>query len=560
MRSTMKTITNVSIDGRAVDTSQEGLQFTVNSDGLSRVEFNWRDMNTAAARTSYLGSGWETIKERGGTVTMSLSGFTAGHDYMCTPTIFQSKTNAAESDASPGKYDVFMGGGRLQADSANASQVYIDKDIGFIRTPAESGGRLIGGCVLRLGDRDLLIRSYDPQTGLAAVERADINGSSYAPRTTSQGERYSLVTNYLVCDTFVFYARTAPTVTLTANITANGIEVTGTYTQAEGAALQSCKLWGEYASQYFDAYRFTVGGEKQYTQNISAVFPLLASDGASQAPARCDMYCEITTQDGQTAQAKAELRLSCENYLAVTASESTVSVQGLSAGGHVFVWREQNMRQSDHDSGEDIYVMGKLTYIGETDVSAEVSGVTTYTVHDAKAGHRTTYRYIVCAVDSEGGLHYGLSDSVTVKRRTWSLQHLIGTGYKSYRTDGNAWEFSCDVQPSAIETVTGSAVWGTEGRFPKYIHGTDRYEQGSFTALLGSVTEQEVSSSDIASWTEFISQAGPFLLKTENGDVKIVAITGDPSRQYGTALAELGITRVTYSWTEVDDAESAVIR
>ena len=74
------------------------------------------------------------------------------------------------------------------------------------------------------------------------------------------------------------------------------------------------------------------------------------------------------------------------------------------------------------------------------------------------------------------------------------------------------------------------------------------------------MTEQEVSASDIASWTEFISQAGPFLLKTENGDVKIVAITGDPSRQYGTALAELGITRVTYSWTEVDDAESAVIR
>jgi len=74
------------------------------------------------------------------------------------------------------------------------------------------------------------------------------------------------------------------------------------------------------------------------------------------------------------------------------------------------------------------------------------------------------------------------------------------------------------------------------------------------------VTQQEASAYDIARWAEFIAQAGPFLLKTENGDVKIVAITGDPSRQYGTALAELGITRVTYSWTEIDDAESAVIR
>lgn len=146
MRSTIRTITNVSIDGRAVDTSQEGLQFTVNSDGLSRVEYHWHDINTASAWTTSVGNGWETIKERGGTVTMSLSGFTAGHDYICEPIIFQSKTNAAESDASPGKYDVFMGGGRLQADSSTATQVYIDKDIGFIHTPVESGSKLIGGC------------------------------------------------------------------------------------------------------------------------------------------------------------------------------------------------------------------------------------------------------------------------------------------------------------------------------------------------------------------------------------------------------------------------------
>lgn len=560
MRSTMKTITNVSIDGRAVDTSQEGLQFTVNSDGLSRVEFNWRDMNTAAARTSYLGNGWETIKERGGTVTMSLSGFTAGHDYICEPIIFQSKTNAAESDTSPGKYDVFMGGGRLQADSSTATQVYIDKDIGFIHAPVESGSKLIGGCVLRLSNRDLLIRSYNAQTGLATVESATINGSSYSPRATTQGEKYSLVTNYLVCDTFAFYARTAPTVALTTELTANGIEVTGAYTQSQGVALRSWKLWGEYADEFFNGVQYTLDDETQYTQTIAGIFPPLVSNGASQSPAKCDICCEVTTQDGQTATAKAELRYSTENYLLVTATETSIRVQGLQAGGHIFVWREQNVWQEEHDSEEDILNWGGLKFIGDTGVSGDVSGVNTYTLYTAEAGHRTTYRYIVCGVDSEGNLHYGVSNEVAVKRRTWSLQHLVRTDYKSYRTDGNAWEFSVDVQPSAIETVTGNAVYGTEGRFPKYIHGTDRYETGSFAALLGSVAQQETPAYELEKWAEFITQAGPFLLKTENGDVKIVAITGNPTRQYGTTLAELGITRVTYSWAEVDDAGSAVIR
>ena len=78
-------------------------------------------------------------------------------------------------------------------------------------------------------------------------------------------------------------------------------------------------------------------------------------------------------------------------------------------------------------------------------------------------------------------------------------------------------------------------------------------------ALLGSVTNQNAAPYQIEDWREFIAQTGPFLLKTENGEVKIVAITGDPTRQYGTSLAEIGTVRVTYGWTEVDDIKRAVI-
>ena len=113
-----------------------------------------------------------------------------------------------------------------------------------------------------------------------------------------------------------------------------------------------------------------------------------------------------------------------------------------------------------------------------------------------------------------------------------------------------------------VETVMGGMAYSTEGRYPKYIHGSDRYDTGSFTALLGSISgthKLEASAYYIERWNEFISQKGLFLLKTDSGDVKIIAITGNPARQYGTSLEEIGITRVTYSWTEMANIDEVVV-
>jgi hypothetical protein len=56
-----------------------------------------------------------------------------------------------------------------------------------------------------------------------------------------------------------------------------------------------------------------------------------------------------------------------------------------------------------------------------------------------------------------------------------------------------------------------------------------------------------------------MSSDGIFLLKSDYGDIKIVAITSDPTRTYGANIEDLGIVKVTFGWTEIDDIESAVI-
>ena len=561
MRTAMRTITNVSYDGRAVDVQQEtAVTFTNNCDHIGYITLEISDMESHEKSVYSKGDGVTTDYVRGQTVSFgmsSLGSLDTGHDYICVPTIFQRQAGDMSSETSPGKYDVYMGGGRVQQSSTAVNEVYIDRDISCIITPIMRNSVLVGGCVLRLDDRDLLITAYDAATGKATVSGAKINGATSSLRATAVGEPYKLITNYLRCDPFVFYYRTTPSLTLSCSLTANGIEVTGQYSQAQGTELMCYRLYavyngngdGQHSQQNSTS---TVEHELKYSTEISDIFPMSSTLSGEELPAAADIYCEATTQDGVTVQTRERLTISAVNELTVTVNTAeSLSISGLPAGVKYSVWRRQNLRQAEHEGETPVLTYVGYKYVGSYD-RANFS--------TAEAGYDTTYQYIVCAADGEGGIYYGISGEARIASKKWSLQHLRKTGANSYITDGARYDFTCDVTPAAIETVIGSEVYGTEGRFPKHIHGSDRYERGSFTALLGSIFDREPSARDIERWTEFIAQEGHFLLKTENGDVKIVAITGDPARQYGTSLAEIGLVRVTYSWIEVDDTDRAVVR
>lgn len=557
MRSSIKTTTNVSYDNRAVDITQEGLSYKINSDHISYISTTYTDLDSRASTTRTLGDGVSTDYERGQTITVTMASdtsFVAGHDYMGQQTIYQRQAGDMSEETSPGQYNVYMGAGRVQTDSSTATEVYIDKDIGFIRTPVTRNSKLVGGCVLRLSDRDLLISAYNPTTGKATVAGAKINGTTSTTRTTTAGENYKLITNYLVCDAFVFYYRTTPTLSITCELTTNGIEATGTYSQAEGTEIQSWRMWADY-NDAGSGYEQRLSPMKLYHEThwnttIEDVFPLSCTDGYSEIPddpAAVDIYLEVTTQDGVTVQTMQRLGFSAGYPLTVTAAPfSSLTVEGL-PGGNYFVFREQNISDTSP-------AFIKYKYSG--------SRSSANAFYDAEQGYCTTYRYIVCGVDDEGNIYYGRSNSITYPAKYWSIQHITKTGYNTYHIDDSPFTFMVDIDPSQIETVMGGMAYSTEGRYPKYIHGSDRYDTGSFTALLGSISgthKLEASAYYIERWNEFISQKGLFLLKTDSGDVKIIAITGNPARQYGTSLEEIGITRVTYSWTEMANIDEVVV-
>lgn len=546
MRSAMRTLTNINFAGRTVDVEVDTqLRMTCNSDHISRYKLERRDLTTGTdMSTTVVGDGVSTDYGRGSVLTVNMNyplQYVPGHDFMFTPTIYQRQAGDMSEETSPGKYDVYMGAGKVQANSTTNSEVYIDKGIGFIRTPnrRESNTILVGGCVLRLNDRDLLIESYNASTGVATVSGAKINGVTSTLRATTAGESYQLITNYLRCEPFVFYYRKAPTLTLTTAIVDGYLSVTGAYSQAQGTELQSWKMTATYSYDQSDD-ELTIEHEEQFNTTIADTFPLLAADD-NEPDARCNIKCEITTQDGVTKEVTTMLEYDAPKSMTIQVSRD-FEVVAKNFTGTIHVWR----RESNWIS---------LRYIGSTSYA---SGNDTI-LYTKDMGYGIGYTYYVTGVDSNGDLTMGISGVAGISTKKWSLQHLTKTGWHKYRADGDRYDFVVDVQPAAIATVTGNAVYGTEGRFPKYIHGSDNYEQGSFTALLGSITNQAIAPYAIEDWREFIAQTGPFLLKTENGEVKIVAITGDPTRQYGTSLAEIGTVRVTYGWTEVDDIKRAVI-
>ena len=548
MRSSMRTITNVSIDNRAVDCAREGYSFVINSDHISYLKTEYWDIDTRQYYAWTVGDGVTSDWGRGDKITLGLSGsFTAGRDYMGVITIYQRQAGDMSEETSTGNYNVYMGAGKLQDDSSTATEVYIDKDISFFRSPVYRNNNtvLAGGCVLRLSDRDLLISAYNPTTGKATVTGAKINGVTSSTRTTSKGESYKLITNYLICDAFVFYYRTTPTLSITCELTADGISAVGTYSQAEGTEIQSWKMWLEYSEANMTKTKLV--HETHYNTTIQDTFPVFCTNGYDlldpDDPAEVNVYLEVTTQDGVTVQAVEELELSARYPLTVTIDNlGGISAEGLPSG-KLFFYRQQKTNE--------VYSL----FTGRKYIGASETG----SISNIEQGYGTTYRYIVCGIDEDGNLYQGISNSYIDPAKYWSIEHITKIGYNTYRHDGNARRFMVDVNPAQIETVLGGTAYSTEGRYPKYIHGSDRYDTGSFTAVLGTIQVPEASINDIENWAEYISQKGLFLLKTDSGDVKIVAITGNPARQYGTSLEEIGITRVTYNWTEMADINEVVV-
>lgn len=545
MTSTLRTPTYPSYAGRVVDISSESaISFINNADYPIGLMLHFDDLDG--------GSGYSTAKftqaVRGATISVPLgaSNFTVGHDYACTPVIYGRNPNAAEGAQSPGKYDVLLGTGRLQADSdEDNTKIYIDKDITVYRGAWYHNTTLIGGCAIKVGNDTYLITAYNSGTGECTVAAADINGSTSSLRYTEAGEKYQLISNYVVGQPFTFKYRSAPTCTLTTAVADKALHITGAYSQAQSVPIQSYVMSVEYR---FDLMEYTITHDRRYGVDIAEDFPIIPVNSES-ASRGMDITCEITTEDGAVIVVTDTVTILGTGNITINATNgTTINVESMPSGARAYIWREE--RDNPEYSEHSLYQ--RFKYLGST---------TNNHFEDYTTANQRTYRYIAAVVQTDGTiLVSNFTEQYNSYDRTCLIWQLERLGNGRYRRVANAYyNFTCDVDSGTIERVTGNAVYKSSAPRPKYIRGTDSYDTGTFTAILGTVNSPEAKPNLINKFISMMSSDGIFLLKSDYGDIKIVAITSDPTRTYGANIEDLGIVKVTFGWTEIDDIESAVI-
>jgi hypothetical protein len=545
MTSTLRTPTYPSYAGRVIDISSESaISFTNNADYPIGLMLHFDDLDG--------GSGYSTATltqaVRGATIsaTLGASNFTVGHDYACTPVIYGRDPNASPSSLSPGKYDVLLGSGRLQADSdEDNTKIYIDKDITVYRGAWYHDTTLIGGCAIKVGNDTYLITAYNSGTGECTVAAADINGSTSSLRYTEAGEKYQLISNYVVGQPFTFKYRSAPTCTLTTAVADKALHITGAYSQAQNVPIQSYVMSVEYR---FDLMEYTITHDRRYGVDIAEDFPIIPVNSES-ASRGMDITCEITTEDGAVIVVTDTVTILGTGNITINATNgTTINVESMPSGARAYIWREER----DNPEYSEYSLYQRFKYLGST---------TNNYFEDYTTANQRTYRYIAAVVQTDGTiLVSNFTDQYNSYDRTCLIWQLERLGNGRYRRVANAYyNFTCDVDSGTVEHITGNAVYKSSAPRPKYIRGTDSYDTGTFTAILGTVNSPEAKPNLINKFISMMSSDGIFMLKTDYGDVKIVAITSDPTRTYGANIEDLGIVKVTFGWTEIDDIESAVI-
>lgn len=544
MRSSLRTPTEISLANAVGDAVNKniGLSFRVNCDSLSWVIVVYRDNETGEQFGWYYPAGGEMLAKHNGEIWRGTFGpndwMISGHDYTASMTIFQNYPESTEKplNTGNGKYDVYLGAGKIQQNSSNVNEAYLDKDITAIRNPERFDGRLVGGCMLKIGAETALIESYNKYIGRAVLA----SGLSTAPKA---GDEYKLISNYIECEPFVFYCRSDPECELTLERNENGLTVSGIYSQAEDVAMQSYQFTLMNGSAEYEK------SEKAFTYTFNHTFPFNDFKYMGKR-----VKCLVTTQDNFSKEFYSEYIIEEINESAITnvtvvqddPRYATVNFE-TSLAGTFSIFRED-------ESGKDVFVKN-VTFS---------SGGKHY-VLDYTAGSNRKYIYTVCAC-IDGVVYGARSETVSFADGRSCLVKLTDRtdlfGRKRYGA-GNAYIFECDIDNGTITTALNNEYYSTNSQLPKFIGGGDKFDTGIFTATLETIDSASLSISSgyarIKAWTNFVSQQGLFLFKNGDGDVKVIAITGNPSRTYGAEIANLGITKISYEWTEMTDIDMTII-
>ena len=127
---------------------------------------------------------------------------------------------------------------------------------------------------------------------------------------------------------------------------------------------------------------------------------------------------------------------------------------------------------------------------------------------------------------------------------------------------GDTWRFYAAIDSGEIASNLNRNVHVGTSTYPTISGTNNKYQSGTFTTDLVTLecsTDQIYDNIEkVNKWLRFITDDCLYILKSDKGDVWIIAISDNPSRSYDESVDDI-ITKVSYSWTEVDSPDNIQI-
>lgn len=466
------------------------------------------------------------------------------------------------------------------------------------RYRTEAYGELAGVMEIVINGERRMFWAYNSATG-----EIKLNSSFSEP--IPAGTPFQIYSNYVVTPLYPFKCRSLPEVDVSITVTDSsggaqgsdlnlGFYVEGDYNQDEGSLINyyTISLYWCWRDDDTVPWRFLDKTEKIYSQNIEYTFyddfvlkyKKRIHGEVINIPANeaTDIYykavVDIVTADGATISVSSDPisrggtnadfpAAPIQEFVIYNADEADVSYSNsidTPIGNLIYNYKHWIHIVGGGRTGvpEDT----KFTYYRENLQTGEIKMLET--VNDLTVPTKGKFRYYEVPRNSSGRaylkgiVHRDVElDSDDMNGYTISelkpSNEIVGTKKKFYL--GEQWKFVGDISDTTYTQNMDKYVHVGYNSYPSVTSTQTKYLSGSLSALIGYAnceTKKFVDDIDkIRAWRDFITRQSIYMLKSQKGEVLIVAVSSNPTISYEEMTKELTAT-FTFDWVEVEDVNN----
>lgn len=561
------------------------MKFIFNGDRLSYVDIRVTDMATSVQTSIYSvseddsGGHLPIYNSEEFITTTNVPYLQNGHDYVWQVMLAQRNLSGADN-----LYDIPVCRGSVVFDSVSGtSLIAIEPNLPIYEWgyngndetsyPTGRDNVIYAGMVIEINGERRFIQSYKPKVAYGDGKYfGQITVQSPFTNLPQEGDRYQIMSNYLISPQYYFMSRELPSLTLSMEFGSKGnntidILVSGTYSQSNNTPIKyySIDLYsfvGNVSDPSATLYKLAESG-KIFSQKIdftfkycNAAFDMRVGELADSINYRA--ICTIVTQDNVVYSAYVSMSdTGVEETSPVTRDfEWTPNKHyGCTMCNYSTVPSDATILQYRKDLNSGKVVQLPLWYY---DFTVSTKG---------RYDYITIYRNALSPYETylESTTHYEVETNLDGYYIT-ALEPIAyekkNVNNKNVYMVGDTWKFICDIDNTTIVQNMNKTSHVGYSRYPSVSSTNLNYLSGTLSGMIGSLNccnkKYRDDISLVNEWRDFISQPHPFLLKTQKGDVLIVNIEDNPKTEYQEDY-HLIPTRFTINWSECDNIDDAKI-